>query len=371
MSVCLLETTREERRFFADTLKDLHPIFVDSTDDVPGDATIVSIYIHTTVDVAFLDLHPNLALITTRSSGFDHIDVEACARRAVTVCNVSGSDANTVAEHTFALMLAVARRLQEVNLANKRPHFSHEEFRGFDLSGKTLGIIGAGRIGVRVIHIAMAFGMQILVVDPHVSAPASELAGVQIVELHELLSRSHVVSLHAPLTAETFHLLDANALANCRPGVIIVNTARGALIDTDALVAELESGRVAGVGIDVLEEEIVMRRDASRVITDEIIRHLHSDASPEELRISHPERAKKLENLMRNQRLLQRANVVFTPHVAFNSVEAVQRINETTVGNIRAFLAGKPANVIAATRHQEIQSALRGASTRPSLSVCQ
>lgn len=346
MNTCFLETTQKERQFFAERFKDLNPSFVERDCEVPNGVTILSTYIHTPIDAAFLNAHPWLSLVTTRSSGFDHIDLMACVRRGISVCNVSGSDANTVAEHTFALMLAVSRRLQEVNLANQQPHFSHEDYRGFDLNGKTLGVIGAGRIGLRTIHIATAFGMRVLVVEPNqrpVSAPAF---GARYVVLDELLRQSHVISLHAPLTAETFHMLNAKTLAQCRTGVVIINTARGALIDTDALVAELESGRVAGVGIDVLEEEIVMRQDASRVITEEIIGHLHADTSLEDMRIRYPERTKKLENLIRNQRLLQRPNVVFTPHVAFNSAEAVERINDMTIENIRAFLAGAPQNVV-------------------------
>jgi D-lactate dehydrogenase len=152
-----------------------------------------------------------------------------------------------------------------------------------------------------------------------------------------------------PLTAETFHLLDREAFARCRNGVVIVNTARGAIIDTDALIEALDSGRVASAGLDVLEEESVMRKPAGKIIAEQIVKRLQSHSpSEEEVRMRDPGRLKKFESLMRNQRLLCRPDVVFTPHVAFNSVEAVARINQTTVENIRAFLRGAAEDLVKA-----------------------
>jgi D-lactate dehydrogenase len=162
----------------------------------------------------------------------------------------------------------------------------------------------------------------------------------------ELLRESQIISLHAPLTAETFHLLDRDAFAQCRRGVIIINTARGALIDTAALVDALDAGVIAGAGLDVLEEETVMRTDADKILTDQIIERLRNAASQEESEKRTPEGINQIERLFRNERLLSRPNVVFTPHVAFNSVEAVERMLTMTVENIRAFVAGKPLNVV-------------------------
>ena len=128
--------------------------------------------------------------------------------------------------------------------------------------------------------------------------------------------------------------------------LIVINTARGGLVDTCALIEALDQGIIVGAGLDVLEDESVMRKEAARLITDQIIDHVQGSAAPEEARIKHPQRIKELQSLMQNQRLLARPNVVFTPHVAFNSVEAVERINEVTVANIRAFFAGKLINVV-------------------------
>lgn len=346
MKISFVETQPSEETFFSEELKGHDLQFVGKATEVVADAEIVSVYIHDRIGADFLASHPQLRLVVTRSTGYDHLDLSECEARGVRLCNVPGTDANTVAEHTFALMLSVSRRLQEVAVANKQSHFSYEQFRGFDLQGKTLGVVGTGRIGLRVIRIGLAFGMRVLACDPYRRSLMAEIIGTEYVSLEELLRRSHVASLHTPLTPETKYLLNRETLANCRAGVVIINTARGGLIDTDALVEALDSEAVAGAGIDVLEEESVMQREAERVITDEIIEHIRDEATPEETRMRNPDRVKQIENLMRNQKLLNRPNVVFTPHVAFNSIEAVEQICAMTVESIRAFVAGSPINLV-------------------------
>ena len=344
--VYLVETQVSEWDFFRENLADFSLRCVDELEDVEADAKAVSVFVHSRVDEAFLQAHPGVKLVTTRSTGHDHIDRAECTRRGVTVCNVSSVDENTVAEHTFALILAVARRLQEVREANKQPHFRYETLRAWDLRGKTLGVIGTGRVGLRVIHIGLAFGMQVLAYDPYSRSLMAELLGVRYVDLDDILRSADVITLHAPLTPETHHLLDREAFTRCQKGIIVINTARGGLVDTCALIEALDQGIIVGAGLDVLEDESVMRKEAARLITDQIIDHVQGSAAPEEARIKHPQRIKELQSLMQNQRLLARPNVVFTPHVAFNSVEAVERINEVTVANIRAFFAGKLINVV-------------------------
>jgi D-lactate dehydrogenase len=167
MSFYLVETQISEWDFFRENLADFSLRCVKELRDIEADAKAVSVFIHSRVGADFLAAHPGVKLITTRSTGYDHIDVAECARLGVTVSNVSSVDENTVAEHTFALMLAVARRLQEVREANKQPHFRYETLRAWDLRGKTLGVIGTGRVGLRVIHIGLAFGMQVLAYDPY------------------------------------------------------------------------------------------------------------------------------------------------------------------------------------------------------------
>ena len=344
MKIDFTETEQPEEDFFEAALAEHDLRFRVGIREVAADTEILCIFITSRIDGLFLDAHPELKLVTTRSTGHDHIDVMECARRDVIVCEVPGSNANTVAEHTFALLLALSRRITGAREVKKTTRFSFERWRGFELEHKTLGVIGTGQIGKRVIHLALAFGMKVLACDPYQQVNAAE--GVRYVPPAELLRESQIISLHTPLTAETFHLLDRDAFAQCRRGVIIINTSRGALIDTAALVDALDAGVIGGAGLDVLDEETVMRTDADKILTDQIIERLRNAASQQETAKRTPEGIKQIERLFRNERLLSRPNVVFTPHVAFNSVEAVERMLTMTVENIRAFVADKPLNVL-------------------------
>ncbi len=347
MKIHFVETQPSEEKYFRDKFPGHEVLFAAGLDEVGGDAAVVSIYIRSRIDRAFLDAHPGIRLVATRSNGVDHIDIEECRRRGVVVSTAHGAESNTVAEHTFALILALARRLDEVRQANRQPHFYYDRLRSFDLKDRTLGVIGAGRIGLRTMHIALAFGMKVIAYDPNHVSVMAETLGVRYVDFEELLRQSHVISVHAPLTDVTLHLLDSAAFAKCRPGVIVINTARGGIIDTKALIEALDSGIIAGAGLDVLEDESVMRKEGTKIIADQIIARLHSDAPHGEAYTRDPERIRELQSLTENARLISRPNVVFTPHVAFNSVEAIERINMMTVENIQAFLASKPLNSIA------------------------
>jgi D-lactate dehydrogenase len=168
MKICLLETEASEQLLFETALGGQHELlFASDLGETALDAEIFCLYIHTLITATVLDQYRKVELIATRSMGYDHIDIEECTRRGVTVANVPGTDANTVAEHTFALMLAVSRRLNEVRAANRQSKFSYERLRGFDLKDKTLGIVGTGRIGLRVAHIGLAFGMQVIAYEPY------------------------------------------------------------------------------------------------------------------------------------------------------------------------------------------------------------
>jgi D-lactate dehydrogenase len=347
MTIYFVQTEPASEKRFREALGEHDLGFVGALGEVEADAEILVILFWTSIDDAFLAAHPKLRFIATRSSGYDHIDLEACRERGVVASAVMSYGENTVAEHTFALILALTRRLREVSTAKRVGRFSFEELRGFDLHGKTLGVIGAGRIGLHVIRLARGFGMEVIAFDSKPSDVLASLLGYTSVSFDEVLRRSHVISLHVPLTPETIHLLDREAFARCREGVIVINTARGAVIDTAALLEALDSGRVAGAGLDVLEDERVFHKEASRVIADQIVKVLHRDAaSPEERHQREPERLEELRALGRNEALLARPDVVFTPHVAFNSVEAVERIDQVTIENVRAFVAGAPVHTI-------------------------
>ena len=349
MDICFTHIESDEQAFFQNALRDHSLQFFRRLKNVPGNAEVLSIFIQENVGAEFLESCPNLKLIATRSTGYDHIDVEACHRRGIQVAYVPNYGDTTVAEHTFALLLALARRLREAAEVERRPSFSYAQIRGIELRHKTFGVIGCGRIGQHTIRMAKAFDMRVLAYDVEPNPQLSKTLDFRYVSLDELLAQSDFLTLHSALVPETYHILNAEALAKCKRGVFIINTARGRLIDTDALAAALDSGQVGGVGLDVLEEERVMTQEALSLIGDQIVNRLQSGRSTAELRIESPARIQELSQLMRNSALISRPNVVFTPHIGFNTREAVRRINQTTADNISAFGAGRPVNLVQAS----------------------
>ncbi len=347
MIIYLLETEPEEEVYFRAELPGHDLRFVGAAAEVGDDAEIVCGIATAALDASFRAAHPRLRCIAVRGSGANDMDLPDYAAHDIVVCAARSFADETAAEHTFALILALSRRLREVmeQPKEKRP-FSYGAARGMDLSGKTLGIIGLGLIGQRVAELAHAFRMRIVAFDPEGRPPDAAHVDAQWLPLEELLAASDIITLHTRLLPATRHLLNRNTLALCRRGVLIVNTARGSLIDTGALDEALESGQVGGAGLDVLEEERVLRASASRIITAEIVERLQTDPAPTSSDAPHatpePGRVTGLHQLMLSDSLLARKNVVFTPTVAFQSVEAAARLNIATVENIRAFIAGEP-----------------------------
>jgi len=344
VTIYFVDIEPADETFYGEAFAEHDLISVRRLTEVGPDAEIVSAFIDERIDDAFLAAHPRLRLVATRSTSIDHIDAAACARRGVLVTHVANYGEVTVAEHTFALMLSLARRLRELMELPKHRRFSYEATRGFELHGKTLGLLGMGRIARRVATLAHAFQMHVLAHDIDTPPDLAQRLHFQWVSFDDLLARSDVISLHASLTPKTYQIIDAASLARMKPGVLIINTARGALIDTGALREALESGHVGGAGLDVLQDERVLRQNADDVIAEDIVRHLRSDALAGEARDA--ERIRELEELMLGDAVLSRLNVVFTPHVAFNTREAVRRMAEGTAENIRAFLDGRPHNLV-------------------------
>jgi D-lactate dehydrogenase len=204
--------------------------------------------------------------------------------------------------------------------------FAIEGLEGFDLRGKTLGVVGAGRIGLHVIRIARAFSMRVLVFDVRHDGFMAETLGFEYATMDRLLRESDIITLHAPYNKATHHMIDEKALRKMKRGVMIINTARGGLIDTKALVEALDSGKVAGLGLDVIEGEEMLKEDEEILYDDR--------------------KMKKLVDLVKNDLLIRRYNVVYTPHIAFYSREAFARNVATVCENIRAFASGKPQNVV-------------------------
>jgi D-lactate dehydrogenase len=290
-------------------------------------AEVVTTFVNSRLGGEVLARLPALKLIATRSTGYDHIDLGHCAARGITVCNVPDYGDHTVAEHAFALLLAVSRHLVDAVERTRRGNFSTAGLRGFDLRGRTLGVIGTGRIGRRAIGIAKGFGMEILACDARPDEEAARSLGFQYVAFEEVLAEADVLTLHVPATPETRHLLTDQAFAVMKPGTVLINTARGNVVDVAALVRALADGRLAAAGLDVLPEEPLIREEA------QIFRA--GGQQPQDLRA-----------LVANHVLLRFPNVLVTPHNAYNTEDAVRRIIETTLGNIEAFAHGRPVNVV-------------------------
>jgi D-lactate dehydrogenase len=249
------------------------------------------------------DRLPDLKLIVTRSVGYDHIDLEEAHRRGIAVCNVPDYGAYMIAEHAFGLLLAVARNIVTGDQRYRQEHlFSDHNLQGVELYGKRLGIIGTGRIGVHAIRIGSGFGMRISAHDMVENPDVLEKFDFDYLPLEQLLAESDILSLHVTLNDSTHHLINAQRLAQIKPGAILINTSRGAIVDTQALIDSLRSGHLAGAGLDVLEDERDRYYDFSGL------------------------------------------NVVVTPHLGWYTDGAIDRILKFSLKNIAAFLEGEPIN---------------------------
>jgi D-3-phosphoglycerate dehydrogenase len=207
------------------------------------------------VTAAVIEAASVLEVIGRAGVGFDNVDVEAATQRGIVCMNVPGGNTIAAAEHTMALLLAVARKLPQAHAHLRGGKWDREPFLGVELHGKTLGIVGLGRIGTEVARRAQAFQMAVVACDPYLSAGVAESLGVERVDLAELLRRSDFISVHVPLTKETRSLIGAPELVRTKVGVRIVNCARGGIVDERALAAAIQAGHVAGAGLDVFERE--------------------------------------------------------------------------------------------------------------------
>lgn len=294
-----------EKEFVSEKIADKPRFFESTAQDCVKDlqgVKILSVFINSRVDRKMIESLPDLKCIATRSTGFDHIDLKAAEEKGIVVCNVPTYGENTVAEHTFALILSLSRNLRKAFLRTAQNDFSLEGLMGFDLKGKTLGVIGTGHIGLHVIRMALGFEMKVLAYD--VKKQNSEL-NFEYVSLEELLKQSDIITLHAPYLPSTRHLINRKNIGLIKKGAMLVNTARGGLVEIEALLEALDQKILSAVGLDVLQDE------------------------------AHPMLS-----------LLQRENVIYTPHMAFYSREAVQRILETTLHNIQTFLQGPAENQV-------------------------
>ena len=295
--------------------------------NINPNAEVISVFMGSKITKEIMDQMPRLKLIAVRASDFDHIDLDHAYDRNISITVVPSYGESAVAEHTFALLLSLVRKLDSIFKQVKTGSFSLAATTGGDLRGKTIGIIGTGRIGAAVAQIARGFEMNVIAYDPKPNAELVKNFKVQYEELDTLLQRSDVVSLHTNLTPETFHLINKGSIERMKRGVILINTARGGLVENGALIDGLRSGRVAAAGLDTFEGE-------EFVHTESIMQNLiQKSASPESYL-----------HIAEVSALRQMKNVIITPHTAFNTVSSIKHINKVTAENIIDYWYGLSPN---------------------------
>ena len=306
--------------FFTDHLEKENIHLVDGCE-------ILSVFTLSQINKDILSLLPNIKIITVRATGFDNIDVDEASKRGIMVCNVPAYGENTVAEHTFGLILNLSRKIYQSIQKVRDVGFIPDGLMGFDLKGKTLGIIGTGHIGVHVARIARGFEMNVLAYDVNQDKGLAKKLGFKYVSFEDLLKNSDIISLHVPYNKNTHHLINSENINLIKKGAYLINTARGGIIETSALVSALGNGILSGAGLDVLEEECYIKEE----------RELLTKGFPEKCDVK---------TMLHNHILMERDNVIITPHNAFNSKEALERIIDTTIENIRAFNKKRPINTV-------------------------
>jgi len=327
MKIAFFNVRGDEEEFYQNALQG-NEIFCTTetltSESLPEqkDFEVISVFTDSKVDELVIEAFPNLKLIAARSTGFDHIDLKTAEEKGITVVNVPAYGETTVAEFAFALLLAITKRiLPAFESVKETEKFSREGLSGFDLKGKTLGIIGTGHIGASAIKIAKGFDMTVLAFDAFPNKELAESLEFNYVPLEELFSKSDFISLHVPFLPSTEHMINQNNISYIKRGAVIINTSRGEVVETEALIHGLETGIIAGAGLDVLENEIALRIEG------------HGDAGITSM----------------NDKLMEMDNVIVTPHIASHTKEAMDRIKQTSVDNIKVFMNSNPQNVIKPT----------------------
>ena len=293
----------------------------EDTVELAQGADAVCVFVNDTVNAAVIDRLCDLGVraIALRCAGFNNVDVKH-AEGKIAVVRVPAYSPHAVAEHTMALLLTSIRRIHKAYIRSRDFNFSLNGLTGFDLYGKTVGIIGTGRIGRAFAQICLGFGMHVLAYDKYPDAKLAAHGDVRYVSIDELLEKSEIVSLHCPLTEDTYHLIDENALAKCRTGVVLLNTSRGALVDAEALLGAIKARRVGAACLDVYEEEgdLFFEDNSGHILEDDTL-----------------------------ARLISMPNVIVTSHQAFLTTEALENIAQTTLENLIAlFDTGRCQNEV-------------------------
>ena len=317
MNVTVFSTKSYDRRFLDAAFQGRHrPTFLEArltaeTAALARGAGAVCAFVNDQLDDAVLEALKALGvgLVALRSAGFNNVDLAAAKRRGIVIARVPAYSPEAVSEHAVAMMLSLDRNIHRAYARVREGNFSLQGLLGFNLHGRTVGVVGTGRIGTGVARIMLGFGCQVVAHD--LVADAGCLAmGVRYLSLDALLAEADIVTLHCPLTPQTRHLIDAAAVAKMKRGAMLINTSRGGIVDTRALIAGVKSGAIGHLGLDVYEEEAALffEDQSDHVIGDDVF-----------------------------QRLLTFPNVLVTGHQAFFTLEALTAIAETTAANIDAF----------------------------------
>ncbi|KXU84419.1 hydroxyacid dehydrogenase [Paraburkholderia monticola] len=323
MKVAIFSSTRYERDYLDEANKveqhQLHNFDVSLNMDSVGLAAgfgAVCIFVNDEADAQVLEtLHQGgTQLLALRCTGFNNVDLEAAARLGIKVVRVVTYPPYSVAEHAVALLLAVNRKVHRAYNRTRDSNFSLDGLVGFDLHGKTVAVVGTGKIGCVFARIMLGFGCEVIGFDPYPSAEFQAL-GLSYAKTGEIGEKADIISLHCPLTPETHHIINSKTLERAKGGAILINTSRGGLIDTEAAIEALKSGLLGGLGIDVYEQEadLFFRDLSSEIITDDVF-----------------------------QRLVSFPNVIVTGHQAYLTREALTTICETTLQSITAFEKNQP-----------------------------
>jgi D-lactate dehydrogenase len=323
MKIVFYEITQKERKYIRKKFdKNWELVFTEdqlnsTNKDLAKDADVISVFIYSGVNQEIIESSPALKLIATRSTGFNHVDTKCAQEKGISVCNVPYYGENTVAEHTFALILALSRNIHKAYVRTLRNDFSLEGLRGFDLRGKVLGVVGAGSIGMHVIKMALGFGMKIIAYDIKRNHILESMMGFNYVSLDELLGNADIITLHSPYNKGTHHLINMDNINKVKKGALFINTARSGIIQPEALYYAIDTGIFGGAGLDVFEGEELLKEENQMLTKNVAVEHL--------------------EAILKRNILLRRENVIITPHMAFDSIEAVERILDTTADNIKNF----------------------------------
>lgn len=332
--ISIFEADQFQQDFFKKHIQD-HELFFEEETLEPEreyenqnlfDAEVLSVFAFSQVTKEILEKFPNLKFITTRSTGFDHIDLNYCSEKGITVSNVPTYGMHSVAEHTFALILAISQQIVPSVERTREGDFTLEGLRGFELYGKTLGVVGTGNIGKVVAEMGLGLGMKVIAYNRHEDEELKS-KGVEYKDLDTLLGNSDIVTLHLPYNKETHHIINSENISKFKKGAVLINNARGGLVETQAILDGLNKEYISFAGLDVLEEECGIREEGELLST----KFLESC---------------DLRTQLLDHMLLNRKDVLITPHNAFNSNEAVAEILHTTAENIKSYLNGDPQNKV-------------------------